>query len=92
MKEKTPEFDWRGKGFSFFSNTKCEFFPCHKIKSEDKEQFNCLFCYCPLYEYDDCGGAFKYLDNGCKDCSACTLPHRRDNYGMIIEKLGQKRK
>ena len=30
--------------FKGYSNTKCEFFPCHKPHAE----FNCLFCYCPL--------------------------------------------
>ena len=33
--------------YSFFQHTQCEFFPCHKTAKP--EDFNCLFCYCPLY-------------------------------------------
>ena len=39
--------EWEGKGYSFFQNTNCEYFPCHATKHP--EDFNCLFCYCPLY-------------------------------------------
>jgi Zn-finger protein len=72
---------------SFFSNTACEFFPCHK--AADTEQFNCLFCFCPLYGRDDCGGSFKVLPNGTKDCSDCLLPHRPEAYEYIINKLSK---
>ena len=72
--------------YKFCQNRECEFFPCHKgIKDED---FNCLFCYCPLYTLGDkCGGNFTYLENGIKDCSGCLLPHRRENYDRIMEKM-----
>ncbi|MDE7307728.1 MAG: cysteine-rich small domain-containing protein [Lachnospiraceae bacterium] len=80
--------EWKGKGFSYFCNTNCEYFPCHQT---DKSDFNCLFCYCPLYEYKDCGGNFTYLENAIKDCSACILPHRKENYGLIIERLQKQR-
>ena len=33
--------------YSFFQHTACEFFPCHE--TAHPEDFNCLFCYCPLY-------------------------------------------
>ncbi len=33
--------------YKFFRNKDCEYFPCHKVKNDEK--FNCLFCYCPLY-------------------------------------------
>ena len=47
-------------------------------------EFNCLFCYCPLYMLgENCGGNFTYLENGIKDCSRCLLPHRREGYGHI---------
>ena len=37
-----------------FGHKKCEYFPCHK--GADPEDFNCLFCYCPLYALGDkCG-------------------------------------
>lgn len=85
--KKLPESDpyWYGKCYSFFQNTNCEYFPCHKnVPSED---FNCLFCYCPLYALGDkCGGGFKYNKKGIKDCTDCTIPHRRECYGRILEK------
>ena len=72
--------------FKFFSHTECEYFPCHKVK--DKESFNCLFCYCPLYLLGDkCGGNFTYTKDGTKDCSNCLVPHRKENYDYIVEKL-----
>ena len=87
MQKKTPsDEEWRGKKFAFFNHTECEVFPCHK--TERKEDFNCLFCYCPLYILDDeCGGNFKYRKNGVKDCTGCSLPHVRDNYGYIKERF-----
>jgi len=68
---------------SFFTHKDCEYFPCHSgVAPED---FNCLFCYCPLYALGEtCGGDFVMLENGVKDCSGCTLPHRKENYERII--------
>ena len=72
--------------YKFFSNTKCEYFPCRK--TNDPENFNCLFCYCPLYALKDkCGGNFRYTEKGIKDCTNCTLPHQRKNYDYIIGKF-----
>ena len=82
--------DWKGKGFSFFQNHECEYFPCHKTHNLDT--FNCLFCFCPLYLRNDCDGAFSRLENGNKDCSACVFPHRKDNYGLMMERLYRPRK
>ena len=74
-----------GKGYSFFSHKECEFFPCHK--GADPQDFNCLFCYCPLYALGDkCGGNFKYTEKGLKDCTGCLLPHKRRNYGYVTGK------
>ena len=68
---------------AFFANTACRYYPCH----EGMEEINCLFCYCPLYALGDkCGGAFEYLEDGTKSCEKCLLPHRRENYGRIVEK------
>lgn len=39
------------------------------------EHINCIFCYCPLYELDECGGDYTILSNGIKDCSNCIRPH-----------------
>ena len=61
----------------FFTNRECECFPCHK--QADEAEFNCLFCYCPLYVLGArCGGNFKTTENGIKDCSECIIPHRAD--------------
>ena len=48
--------------YKFFQNKKCEYFPCHKGIPE--ADFNCLFCYCPLYTLGkSCGGNCEYLKN-----------------------------
>lgn len=74
------------KKYKFFSHKQCEFFPCHK--TNDPENFNCLFCYCPLYALGDkCGGNFTYTKDGIKDCSNCILPHKPENYDYIISKF-----
>lgn len=74
--------------YDFFQNKECEFFPCHA--GADPEGFSCLFCYCPLYALGDkCGGNFTYTEKGIKDCSRCLVPHCRENYGRICEKLGE---
>lgn len=71
------------KKYSFFSHKECEYFPCHP--NEDPENFNCLFCYCPLYVLgENCGGNFTYTEEGHKDCSGCLRPHRRESYDDII--------
>ena len=76
---------WEGKEYSYFSHKKCEFFPCHK--NADPDDFNCLFCYCPLYLLgDECGGNFEYLPNGIKNCDNCTVPHCKNGYAHVMEK------
>ena len=76
---------WEGKHFSYFSNKECEYYPCHK--GADPENFNCLFCYCPLYALgENCGGNFRFTENGIKDCTECQVPHKRQNYGYITGK------
>ena len=68
--------------YSFVQHTKCEFFPCHA--TNHPEDFNCLFCYCPLYLLGDrCGGNFRYRKNGVKDCTNCQFPHKRENYDKV---------
>lgn len=71
--------------YDYFANRECPYFPCHEKASS--EQFNCLFCYCPLYALgEDCGGNFRYTENGVKDCSACLIPHSSGGYEYIIKK------
>ena len=74
--------------YDFFQHRQCEFFPCHKCA--DPESFSCLFCYCPLYALgENCGGNFTYTPDGIKDCSKCLKPHRRGNYSLICQQMGQ---
>ena len=68
--------------YKYFQNDKCEYFPCHK--SKNIKNFNCMFCYCPLYAYD-CGGQYTTTENNIKDCSNCLIPHY--NYDYIINRL-----
>lgn len=76
------------RAYRFFSHTECEYFPCHKI--EKTEEFNCMFCYCPLYLLGErCGGNFKYSKKGYKDCSDCVLPHKRSGYDHILKKYDE---
>jgi len=69
--------------YKFFSNRECEYFPCHS--TDDTDNFNCLFCYCPLFALgENCGGSFTYLEDGTKDCSGCIRPHLRESYDYIV--------
>jgi Zn-finger protein len=84
-KDKFPVKPWHGKRYAFFSHRECEAFPCHQM--DDRDKFNCLFCYCPLYMLGrECGGSPSY-QSGIKDCTNCTLPHERENYGDIVGKF-----
>ena len=70
--------------YRYFENRDCKYYPCH----EGTEELNCLFCYCPLYHMDNCPGnpAYKVRnERTVKICSACTFPHRAENYERIIE-------
>lgn len=72
--------------YDFFQNKQCEYFPCHKVSNT--EDFNCLFCYCPLYALGrNCGGSFRFTNDGIKDCSLCLIPHKRENYALICDKM-----
>lgn len=76
------------KNYSYFCNEKCEYFPCHENIA--KEDFSCLFCYCPLYFLGDkCGGNYKRLENGIKDCSRCLFPHRRENFDEMMRRIAE---
>lgn len=76
------------KKYKFFSHKECEFFPCHRVENID--DFNCLFCYCPLYSLGSrCGGNFSYNEKDIKDCSNCNLPHKKENYNYIIGKFAE---
>ena len=74
--------------YAFFQNRDCENFPCHAgVPAAD---FNCLFCYCPLYLLGDkCGGNFVMHPDGRKDCGGCLYPHRRESYGEIVRRYDE---
>ncbi|MBK5243741.1 MAG: cysteine-rich small domain-containing protein [Eubacteriaceae bacterium] len=78
--------DLESENFKFFTHSACEYFPCHQVK--DCDNFNCLFCYCPLYALGkDCGGNFIYTAKGIKNCIRCTYPHQKENYDGVLEKV-----
>ncbi|EPR44414.1 cysteine-rich small domain-containing protein [Desulfovibrio sp. X2] len=70
---------------SFFTNRDCAYFPCHKGVAE--EDFNCLFCFCPLYFLKGCGGRPTLTPDGIKDCSGCTVPHAPGGYEHVLQRL-----
>ena len=68
---------------SFFQNKACKSFPCHR--GVEEADFNCLFCYCPLYALGEkCGGNFRYTEKDIKSCVDCAFPHRRANYEKLL--------
>ena len=44
--------------YRFFENKDCKYFPCHQGLTD----FNCLFCYCPMYQLPACPGNPSYLE------------------------------
>lgn len=73
--------------YKFVQNKKCQFFPCHQMKNE--ENFNCLFCYCPLFALkDECGGNPEFLEDGTKSCMNCTAPHNGPGgHDFVMKKI-----
>lgn len=77
-----------GHNYRFFQHKDCEFFPCHQVEHDQIANFNCLFCYCPLYALGErCGGNFYISEKGVKVCTNCTFPHKRENYDQVMNKL-----
>lgn len=80
--------------YRFFANKACKFYPCH----EGVEEFNCLFCYCPLYDRKHCPGMPEYPRMGRADimngqkrtarlCEKCTFPHVPEHFDTIMQLL-----
>lgn len=72
--------------YRFFENRECRYFPCHT----GLKDFNCLFCYCPLYHQKKCPGNPRFVEREegrIKVCRDCTFPHRPENYDVIIKSL-----
>ncbi|WP_461208977.1 cysteine-rich small domain-containing protein [Desulfocurvus sp. DL9XJH121] len=76
-----------GNDHSFFRNAECRYFPCHAV--EDDSRFNCLFCFCPLYWLENCGGKPRWT-HGVKDCTNCTLPHDPGGYEHVLARLKEE--
>ena len=75
--------------YRFFENKQCKYFPCH----QELENFNCLFCYCPLYTREDCPGKPEFIEKDgstIKVCTNCTFPHQPENYDIIMELLKRR--
>lgn len=80
MRERTGGHE---TGAFFFKNVACEYFPCHE--GVDEADFNCLFCYCPLYALGPgCGGDYRYTERGIKDCTSCVRLHRGADGAAIV--------
>ena len=74
----------------FFSNKDCKHFPCHARPGRD--DFNCLFCFCPLYHLGErCGGDFTLTEKGVKNCKDCSIPHHPEGYDHVIEVLKREK-
>ena len=72
--------------YRFFENRECEYFPCH----EKTGDFNCLFCYCPLYTREHCPGNCSFMEKDgrkIKICTECSFPHKPENYDAVIQIL-----
>ena len=72
--------------YRFFENKECKYFPCHK----GLKDFNCLFCYCPLYNKENCPGNPKFIEKEgrtIKVCTDCTFPHQPGNYDKVVQSL-----
>lgn len=78
--------------YKYFFNDGCKYYPCHP--GVKREEFNCLFCYCPMNRYEDCPGTPRYINlpNGAvlKDCMNCNFPHKASNYDAVTEFLRRK--
>ena len=72
--------------YRYFENRDCEYYPCHSL-----DAINCLFCFCPLYFTDDCGGNFIMIEGkdkkAVKDCSGCCIPHLPSGYDYVMKHL-----
>lgn len=74
--------------YKYFENRDCRYYPCHP--GADPDNFNCLFCYCPMYQMT-CPGNPSYIEKEdgrrIKDCSNCLYPHRAEHYEAIMKVL-----
>lgn len=72
--------------YKFFANRECKYFPCHELEGD----FNCLFCYCPLYNRKHCPGKYAMIEHDgrqIKSCMGCSFPHEPENYEVLMQFL-----
>ena len=72
--------------YRFFENRYCRFYPCHEGISD----LNCMFCYCPFYQDENCPGNPEYKQISGKTlrvCTECLFPHLPENYDVIMDIL-----
>lgn len=74
--------------YKFYTNHDCMFLPCHE-NVKDINEFNCLFCYCPLYFLEECNGNYE-MKSGIKDCTNCLIPHSKGGYDYINNRLAEE--
>jgi Zn-finger protein len=74
IKSIPPATDLRGP--------ECPYYPCH-----DLEEMLCDYCYCPQYFVPNCGGDYRILSNGVKDCSNCTIPHTPEGVQKMLDEV-----
>ena len=67
--------------YKYFKNKDCKYFPCHK----GLDDFNCLFCYCPLYEMKNCPGNKRYIEKNGKPLRYVQTVHFRINRKIMIK-------
>lgn len=77
----------RSNSHKYFANKECPYWPCHDLPA-----VNCLFCFCPLYHLQDCGGNWTLTAKGVKDCSRCGLPHGQDGWDKVVARLTEEAK
>ena len=74
--------------YRFYENKECQYYPCH----QGMQNINCMFCYCPLYNWEKCPGKYTHIEvNGkkIKECADCTFPHEAENYEIIMRLLSK---
>ncbi len=75
--------------YRFFENKECQYYPCH----DGLKEINCLFCYCPLFSFENCPGKPQYCEKEgrmIKVCTDCTFPHRAENYDAVIREIKER--
>ena len=67
--------------YKYFENKECEYYPCHK----EKQNLNCMFCYCPFYSHAKCPGNAMYVEvEGKKIKTNLRLPAKEVTYLRYI--------